>query len=91
MPNSRKGNCDMPMNYTEHPLYPLFLNFAQRSLLGVGKGTFVIDQLKTENPAFYKAVMDEALLLQKDNISKETSIRIMELFKLTRDNVEEYG
>ena len=77
----------MTINYTDHPLYPLFLNFAQRSLLGGGKGTFVIDQLKTENPAFYKAVMDEALLLQKDNISKETSIRTQELSKLTKENV----
>ena len=78
----------MPMNYTEHPLYQLFLNFAQRSLLGGGKGTFVIDQLKTENPAFYTAVMDEALLLQKDNINKELNIRLQELSKLTRDNVK---
>ena len=78
----------MPMNYTEHPLYPLFLNFAQRSLLGGGKGTFVIDQLKTENPALYTAVMDEALLLQKDNINKELNIRLQELSKLTRDNVK---
>ena len=78
----------MTINYTDHPLYPLFLNFAQRSLLGGGKGTFVIDQLKTENPAFYTAVMDEALLLQKDNISKELNIRLQELSKLTRDNVK---
>jgi hypothetical protein len=80
--------------YRHHLLYPLYLNFAQRSLLGGGKGSFVMDELKAEDPQFYSYVMDEALLLQKDNLSKNLNSRerlklMVELVKGNMNNMKD--
>jgi hypothetical protein len=47
-------------NYKQHPLYPIYLNYAQRALLGGGKGAFVMEQLQNDNPECYKLVMEDA-------------------------------
>lgn len=81
----------MENNYKSHLLYPLYLNYAQRSLLGGGKGSFVMDELKAEDPQFYSFVIDEALLLQKDNVTKSSSERLGVMCELVRSNVKNIG
>lgn len=50
-----------------HPLYCLYLNYAQRSLLGGGKGRFVMNQLQKDDPWLYSVIMKDAINAIKEN------------------------
>lgn len=47
-------------DYKSHILYPMYLNYAQRSLIGGGKGNFIMENLKSSNSQFYSVVMEDA-------------------------------
>jgi len=47
----------------DNPLAGLYLNYAMRALLGGGKGQYVMQQLKTDAPDIYEAVMAGARTL----------------------------
>jgi hypothetical protein len=75
--------------YKDHPMYSLYLNYAQRSLLGGGKGTFVVQQLEEQDKNFYNVVMVEARYLQKKNLSLPVKERIPKLVELVKNNLSE--
>ena len=43
-----------------NPMVELYINYAMRALMGGGKGRFVMEQLKEDNPELHKFVMAEA-------------------------------
>jgi len=47
----------------DNSLADLYLNYAMRALLGGGKGQYVMEQLKTDAPDIYEAVMAGARTL----------------------------
>lgn len=49
-------------------LFDLYVSYACRALLGGGKGRYIMDGLKEENPQLYFAVMNKAR--EKLNASK---------------------
>lgn len=48
------------METLQETLDQINIDYACRALLGGGKGKFVIEQLKKENPAYYEQIMSEA-------------------------------
>jgi len=44
----------------EELLFDMYLNYAKRALLGGGKGKFVMEQLRKDNPAAYNKIMEVA-------------------------------
>ena len=50
----------MAEELASNPLFELEVNYAMRALMGGGKGRFVMEQLKENDPEFYQLVMAEA-------------------------------
>lgn len=62
-------NSNIEIRCRSHVLYPLYLNYAQRSLLGGTKGQLIMQELLSQNPDLYKVVMSDAKV-QTDELLK---------------------
>ena len=55
----------MPEKTLSHLVTDLYFHFALRSLLGGGKGQFVMEQFEKDEPELYREVMEAARIYLK--------------------------